>query len=391
MSRSPVNQSFNPDELYTPPVVDKKQTAMKKIFQGIPGIGQVKEVLPEVKAVPTRFVSFDFATRVGGMPIERVTVVHGPSSHGKTVFCHGVGLSFLEREHMYHLIDAEYTTPIGWLTDLFGGYTDSPYFTAMRPKSYEQTVLSTRMYLDGIIKGKREGIIDSETSSLIVVDSIRKLIPEGILDKLQAEIKSAVMKNGVDGYKGRAAMIKAALNASWLDELVPMLAEAGAAMIIIARESQNTSTDLFKTDWKMTGGNALEFDSSLIIRIERDEWIKSGSGDDAVVIGEKHRLTIRKTKVGGKDGKNTRAYFHTSNGVLTPAGFDVARDLVEMGLKFGIISKSGSHYAFDNQSFKGMNNICETVSSNNALFSSLEQAIRQQFRDREPERSDDEE
>ena len=43
-----------------------------------------REVLTLVKAVPTRFPQFDHATRVGGLPIERFMLLHGPSNHGKT-------------------------------------------------------------------------------------------------------------------------------------------------------------------------------------------------------------------------------------------------------------------------------------------------------------------
>ena len=392
MPRKPIKQSpldedfFDPDSVYTPKPIAPNEKAISSIYAGIDGIEPAAKVLNEVVAVPTRFISFDWATRVGGMPTERFVVVHGPSSHGKTSFCHGIGSSFLQRQHFYWFIDAEYTTPIGWLRGLMGEVSNSPLFVASRPKSFEQTALNTRKFLHNIIEGKKSGKIDPSTRALICVDSIRKLVPESILAKMTAELKKEKLDNGIDGFKGRAGMIKAAMNAAWLDELIPMLAEAGATMIAITRESQNTSTDMFATDWKMTGGNALEFDSSLIIRVERDAWMKNGTGEDAEVIGERHRLTIRKTKVGGKEGKNTLAWFHTSNGVDSPEGFDEASDLLFMAKKFGIVQASGSWLAYGDRKWHGERQLLHALRDDIKLNCELTQCIRLEMAECEPDK-----
>ena len=70
------------------------------------------------------------------------------------------------------------------------------------------------------------------TSALIAIDSIRKLVPKKLFDELAKAEKAdsgdkpkgrfAKKPKGVDGYGGRAAQLKAALNAAWMDELVPL-------------------------------------------------------------------------------------------------------------------------------------------------------------------------
>lgn len=379
---------FDPDELFTPESTPDDKT-IDALFGNIDSIKQAKEVLSSVRAVPTRFPIFNWGSKVGGLPLERFIVVHGPSSHGKTAFCHGLGESFIRRGHIYNLIDAEYTTPFEWTRSLMGDAADSSRFRAMRPKTYEETVMQTRLLLTNMIQMKKKGTLDKSIGCLIVVDSVRKLIPENILKKLSESLKKEELVGGVDGFSGRAAQIKAAMNAAWLDELVPMLAEAGATMIAIARESENTSTDLFKTDWKMTGGKALEFDSSLIMRIERDAWIKRGDKEESEILGERHRITIRKTKVGGKDGKGTIAYFHTANGVDAPEGFDKARDIFYLAKKFNIIKQSGAWYACDlnGQEYRwhGEQKVLETLREFQNISYMIEEQARAMFTTQEVE------
>jgi hypothetical protein len=98
---------------------------------------------------------------------------------------------------------------------------------------------------------------------------------------------------------------------------------------------------MYEKDYKVGGGNAVYYDSSLVCRITRNGWVEQGSGDNKVVIGERHLVQITKTKVGHKDAKVSLCYFHTSNGKLIPAGFDRARDVIELGLRAGVLVKRG--------------------------------------------------
>jgi recombination protein RecA len=309
-----------------------------------------KEVLTTVRAQPTIFPQFDIATRVGGWPLQRFGLIHGPSNNGKTIFVHGLGLSFLRAGSFYAYVDAEYTTPEDWLRTLMAEHADHPGFVAQRPRSFEDTVDSVREFVEGIGKARDDGKLAPETSALIVIDSIRKLVP----DKLMAKIaKDGASGAGVDGAGGRAAQMRAALNAQWLDELVPLLYHTGTTMLFIARETDDPDADFmskkYGTDYKVGGGKALIFDSSLACRITRASWLKRGTGEDAVIVGERHRVRIHKTKVGGKDGKYTDAFFHTSNGVESPAGFDHARDVFDLALEYGLIEKAGAWYAFEGE------------------------------------------
>lgn len=310
------------------------------------------EVLSRVRAVQTGFVQIDRATRVGGWPIERITTVHGPSNHGKTQLCHGLGLSFLRRGHYYAFIDAEYTSPEQWLRELMGHHATHPGFVALRPQSFEQTVDAVRQFAETIGEARSKGELEPDTSALIVVDSIRKLVPERLLEKILKEGAEG-KKGSVDGMSGRGAMYKAALQSQWLDELVPLLAQTSCGMVIITREADDPNADardiMYGNAWRVQGSKSLVYDASLVVRITREEWTKEGAKEDPTIVGEKHRARIWKTKVGGKEDRHEDAFFHTSNGVASPLGFDRARDVFELALELGVIERSGAWYSLGDE------------------------------------------
>lgn len=343
------------------------------------------EVLTRVRSVETRFIQVDRATRVNGWPIERIATVHGPSNHGKTTFCHGLGLSFLERGHYYGFIDAEYTTPEKWLDEMMGAQARHPGFVAMRPTSFEQTVDGVRQFVETIGEARDKGELDKDTSAVLVVDSIRKLVPDRLIEKIAKEGASG--KNGsVDGMGGRAAMYKAALQSQWLDELVPLLASTGTAMVIIAREADDPDADArdrkFDSAWKVQGSKSLVYDASLVIRITRDGWLREGAREDGIIVGERHRARIWKTKVGGKDNRHVDAFFHTANGVDGHVGFDRVRDVIEVAKNFGIVEQKGAWMNYDGRKWQGDRKLIDEMRSDTALASEIEIATRAMFNDR---------
>jgi RecA/RadA recombinase len=328
-------------------------SAMGAVASRFEGWRPAGEVLLKARGVPTIFPWVDRVTRVLGWPTDRPGLIHGPSNHGKTEFVLGLGASFLARDHFFALVDAEYTTPIDWVEELVGPeLVRHPGFCALRPRTYEQTVDAVRRWAETIGEAKARGEVPPDTTGLVAVDSIRKLVPKRLMQTLlkegaDGEEKSGARKKpgGIDGMGGRAAMYKAALNSQWMDELVPLMAHTGTAIAIITREYENDESDFFSEDFKLAGGKSLFFDSSIVSRVLLEGQVWEGEGKDRRTLGERHRVEIRKTKVGGKEEKVPKAWFHTSNGADSPAGFDRARDLLDVALDLGVVELRGSYYS----------------------------------------------
>lgn len=343
------------------------------------------EVLTRVRAIQTDFPQIDFATRVGGWPIERFATVHGPSSHGKTSLCHGLGLSFLRRGHFYAFIDAEFTTPEDWLAKLMGEVSTHPGFVAMRPRTFEECVDGVRQFVEGIAEARERGELDADTSAIIVVDSIKKLTPDNLLKRIEKEGATG-KKGSVDGYGGRAAQLKAAMTAQWLDELVPLLYHTRATMVAIARESDDPDADAFDRKfgrgWRIQGGKALVYDASLVVRVTREGWMRVGSRDESTVVGERHKVAIWKSKVAGKEDREAVGWFHTSNGVESPEGFDPAADVLELARKLGVVEEAGAWLKFDGAKWNGETRALMALRDDARLRSEIEKACREKFEGR---------
>ena len=375
MPRKPLNTDDDDYSPATPTMEESRLDAMLSVTRGLKSWRPAKQVLVPVTSVPTIFAQYNRATRVCGHPLERFGIVHGPSSHGKTIFLHGLGLSFLKLGHFYAFIDAEYTTPEDWLQSLMAEYSDHPGFIALRPRTYEETVDAVRAFVKSIESGRtaKENPLPRDMTALIVVDSIKKLVPEDILTKVN-RFGAAGEKGSIDGMGGRGGQIQAALNDAWLKELTPLLAHTKTTMMAVARESQE------EDGYKVGGGNSLLYDSSLAIRITRESYVKDGSGDNAVIVGERHKIAIHKTKIAGKTDKATICYFHTSNGVMVPAGFDRARDILELAKEYDIVAKSGSWLTWRDCRWQGDSLAVKRLSASPEALAKIEADVVARFR-----------
>lgn len=350
-------------------------SSMSKVAERFGKFRPAVEVIRRVEAVPTRFVQYDDVLGVGGHPIGRVTLLHGPSNEGKSHFALGIGESFLRRDHFFGFVDAERTTPLPWVQRIMGTMIDHPGFVAMAKNTYEEVRVEVRRFCEEIGEAREKKEIPEDTAGVLVVDSIRKLYPKKAFDELMAEVAS---KKEVKGSGGsRIEQQKAALNARWMDELVPLLADTRVAMVIIAREYANADAGMFDKDWIVGGGKALFYDSSIAVRASR-QWVYDGSGESKRAVGERVNLDIHKTKLSGKVVKVPRAHYHTSNGILVPEGFDSARDVLELGEAAGLVqvTSNGWYTWAKTRLGNGLSNVVRRLHGDAELRQKIEDDVR---------------
>lgn len=329
--------------------------ALGEEFDAI-GWPQASKIVKEVRAVPTCFVQLDAVTDVGGWPTDRFTLVHGPSNKGKSAFLLGLLASFVQRRHFASLIDAEGTTPAKWARELMGESFDSPLFRAMYPTTYEGTVDNVRAWCELVGNLRETGKVDRDTTGLIGLDSIRKLVPKRLLEKLMKEGSEGSQEDeerskyrkktpgGIDGMGGRAAQYKAALNSAWMDELTLLLRQCGVGMVAIGREYANGAKSTgfsSEPDYLLGGGQSLIFESSLRVRIADSYQVTDG---EKRLQGFEHFGEVHKTKIGAKAQRVPVFKFHTMAG--DGSGFDRARDVFDLAVERGVIEQRGSHFSF---------------------------------------------
>jgi hypothetical protein len=366
MARKPSGVSVSTP---TPASNRQRLEQMADVAKSFRAFRPAPEVVRRIESVPSLFVDLDRVFGVGGIPTSRVLVVHGPSNKGKTALSLGMGLSFLRRDHFFGLVDLEQTTPEDWLRDLYGEAFEHPGFAALPTGNFEQVRAGVRDFFETIAKARDAGKLSPDTRALVLVDSVKKLMPAKLWDALQKSMAEALKGaeaaeerdaqgrrkggskqrktggGGVDGASGMGGMIKAQFITAWLDELVPLLAATQGTILLIAREKVIEATNMYEKDIiELGGGEGINYDASLRLRIDAKP-VYVGEGESRVFVGERHTVDILKTKIHGKQEQVPRGVFHTSNGVECPAGFNRARDLLVCGLELGVIEQRGAYFS----------------------------------------------
>lgn len=133
----------------------------------------------------------------------------------------------------------------------------------------------------------------------------------------------------------------------------------------------------------MGGGKSLEFEPSIIARVQRDKFHYIGrdreKGERGTMVGERHLVEIRKTKVSAKTDRTIYTYFNTSNGAITPEGFDRARDVFELARQFDVVKGAGSWFTWGRKRWQGEVRALKALYADSELLQELEAEVRGKF------------
>jgi recombination protein RecA len=257
-----------------------------------------------IASVPTGSLGLDAALGIGGLPRGRIIEIFGPESSGKTTLAlhviaeaqkKGGICSFVDAEHA---LDPEYASKIGVkLSELL----------ISQPDTGEQA-------LEIVESLVRAGSVD-----VIVVDSVAALTP----------------KDEIEGDMGQAQMGKQArLMSQALRKLTAITAKSKTIIIFINQIRMQLGV-MFGSPETTPGGKALKFYTSVRLDIRRIAQIKKGEE----VVGGRVRVKVVKNKVA--------APFKTTEfDLLYNEGISREGEIIALGEKYDIISKSGSSYRF---------------------------------------------
>jgi len=293
----------------------------------------------DVAVISTGSYSLDLALGVGGIPQGRVIEIFGPEASGKTTLALHIireaqkadGLcAFIDAEHA---LDPEYAKKIGVrVADLL----------ISQPDTGEQA-------LDIV-----ESLVRSGEVALIVVDSVAALTP-------RAEIEGDMGQQHVG--------LQARLMSHALRKLTAIVAKTNTTVIFINQIRMQIGI-MFGNPETTPGGKALKFYSSVRIEVRRAAQIKKGED----VIGSRVRAKIVKNKVAPPFKK---AEFD----ILFGEGISYEGDLLNLGLKVGVVKKSGAAHSFESQKLgQGYDAARLFLKENKKVASELKKAIKATFK-----------
>ena len=315
------------------------QAAMAKIEKDF-GKGSImklgEEQIENIEVIPTGSIGLDVALGVGGYPRGRIIEIYGPESSGKTTLAiHAIAeaqkaggiAAFIDAEHAF---DRFYAAKLG---------VDVDNLWISQPDNGEQALEIA------------DQLIRSSAIDIIVIDSVAALTP----------------KKEIEGDMGDNAVgLQARLMSQALRKLTSTVSKTNTTCIFINQLREKIGV-MFGNPETTTGGNALKCYSSVRLDIRRVTSIKDGDQ----VIGNQVRVKIVKNKVAPPFRK---AEFEITFG----EGISKIGELLDLGVEYGIIQKSGSWFSYKNSRLaQGRDATKALLKDNPELCEELEILIKQ--------------
>ncbi|KEO60789.1 recombinase RecA [Thioclava indica] len=261
----------------------------------------------EIEATSTGSLGLDIALGIGGLPKGRIVEIYGPESSGKTTLTlHAIAeeqkkggvCAFVDAEHA---LDPHYARKLGVeLEDLL----------ISQPDTGEQAL----EIVDTLV---RSGAV-----SMVVVDSVAALTP----------------KSEIEGDMGDHTVgAQARLMSQAMRKLTASIGRSNCMVVFINQIRMKIGV-MFGSPETTSGGNALKFYASVRLDIRRIGAIK----DRDEVVGNQTRVKVVKNKV-------APPFKQVEFDIMYGEGISKMGELVDLGVKAGIVEKSGAWYSYGDE------------------------------------------
>jgi recombination protein RecA len=290
----------------------------------------------EIDTIPTGSLGLDIALGVGGLPRGRVVEIYGPESSGKTTLTLHVIAEAQRKGGVCAFVDAEHALDPVYARKLGVNLED---LLISQPDTGEQALEIT----DTLV---RSGAID-----VLVVDSVAALTP-------RAEIEGE-MGESQPGLQAR-------LMSQALRKLTASISRSNTMVIFINQIRMKIGV-MYGSPETTTGGNALKFYASVRLDIRRIGAIK----DREEVVGNQTRVKVVKNKV-------APPFKQVEFDIMYGEGVSKVGELIDLGVKAGVVEKSGAWFSFDSQRLgQGRENGKAFLKANPEVANRIERAIRE--------------
>jgi recombination protein RecA len=260
-----------------------------------------------IEAIPTGSLGLDIAIGIGGIPRGRIIEVYGPESSGKTTLTLHLAAETQKKGGTVVFIDAEHALDLNYAERLG---VDVEKLLISQPDSGEQALEIC------------ETLVRSNAVDLVVIDSVAALTPRAELD--------GEMGDSLPGLQAR-------LMSQALRKLTGAVSKTNTSIIFINQIRMKIGV-MFGSPETTAGGNALKFYSSVRMDIRRIGAIK----DKDEVVGNRTKVKIVKNKV-------APPFKEVEFDIVYNEGISQVGELVDLGVKYGIVDKAGAWYAFNGE------------------------------------------
>lgn len=290
----------------------------------------------EIDTVSTGSLGLDIALGVGGLPRGRIIEIYGPESSGKTTLALHVIAEAQRKGGVCGFIDAEHALDPIYARKLGVNLDD---LLISQPDTGEQALEIT----DTLV---RSGAID-----VLVIDSVAALTPKSELEGEMGEVQPG---------------LQARLMSQALRKLTGSISRSNTMVIFINQVRMKIGV-MYGSPETTTGGNALKFYASVRLDIRRVSTLK----DREEAVGNNVRVKVVKNKV-------APPFKQVEFDIMFGEGISKVGELLDLGVKAGIVEKSGSWFSCDSQRLgQGRENAKQFLRDNPELADKIETSIRQ--------------
>jgi recombination protein RecA len=290
----------------------------------------------DIATVSTGSLGLDIALGVGGLPRGRIVEIYGPESSGKTTLALHTVAEAQKKGGICAFVDAEHALDPVYARKLGVNVDD---LLISQPDAGEQALEIT----DTLV---RSGAVD-----VVVVDSVAALVP-------RAELEGE-MGDSLPGLQAR-------LMSQALRKLTASINKS-KTMVIFINQIRMKIGVMYGSPETTTGGNALKFYASVRLDIRRIGAIKERDE----VVGNQTRVKVVKNKL-------APPFKQVEFDIMYGEGVSKMGELVDLGVKAGVVEKSGSWFSYDSQRIgQGRENAKTFLRNNPDMAAAIEAAVRQ--------------
>ena len=262
----------------------------------------------DVDTVSTGSLGLVIALGIGGLPRGRIVEIYGPESSGKTTLALHCLAEAQKKGGICAFIDAEHALDPIYARKLGVNVDD---LLISQPDTGEQALEIT----DTLV---RSGAVD-----VLVIDLAAALVP-------RAELLEGEMGDSQPGLQAR-------LMSQALRKLTASINRSNTMVIFINQIRMKIGV-MYGSPETTTGGHALKFYASVRLDIRRIGAIKERDE----VVGNQTRVKVVKNKL-------APPFKQVEFDIMYGEGISKNGELIDLGVKAGVVEKSGAWFSYDSQ------------------------------------------
>ena len=290
----------------------------------------------EIETVSTGSLGLDIALGVGGLPRGRVIEIYGPESSGKTTLALHTVAEAQKKGGVSAFIDAEHALDPIYARKLGVNLED---LLISQPDTSEQAL----EICDTLV---RSGAVD-----VLVIDSVAALVPRAEIEGEMGDVQPG---------------LQARLMSQALRKLTASISRSNCMVIFINQIRMKIGV-MYGSPETTTGGNALKFYASVRLDIRRIGAIK----EKEEAVGNTTRVKVVKNKV-------APPFKQVEFDIMYGEGISKHGELIDLGVKAGIVEKSGAWFSYDSVRLgQGRENSKTFLKANPEIANKIEEQIRQ--------------